>query len=83
MLKMIGIKLEIFSDIDKHSFINEGIKGRNCVCKRLSVANNKYKKYYNPTKENKFIVYLDENNLYGWGMRISYLLQIQMVKKYW
>ena len=40
----------------------------------LSVANNKYIKYYNPTKENKSIVYLDENNLYGWGMRISSLL---------
>ena len=75
MLKMIGTKLEIFSDIDKHPFINEGIKGRNFfVCKRLSVANNKYIKYYNPTKENKSIVYLDENNLYGWGMRISSLL---------
>ena len=25
-------------------------------------------KNYDPTKESKFIMYLDENNLYGWGM---------------
>ena len=24
-------------------------------------------KNYDPTKENKFIIYLDESNLYGWG----------------
>ena len=25
-------------------------------------------KKYDPTKDSKFIMYLDENNLYGWGM---------------
>ena len=25
-------------------------------------------KHYDPTKESKFIMYLDKNNLYGWGM---------------
>ena len=34
-----------------------------------------------PTKENKFIMYLDENNLYGWGLNqyISYC-KFQWVK---
>ena len=28
-------------------------------------------KNYDPTKESKFILYLDENNLYRWGIYID------------
>ena len=27
-----------------------------------------YMKIYDPTKEGKYIMYLDANNLYGWAM---------------
>ena len=69
MLKMTGIKLELISDIDKHLFIEKGLRGGiSYISKRFSKPNNKYMKNYDPTKESKFIMYLDENNLYGWGM---------------
>jgi len=35
---------------------------------RYSKANNNYVNGYDPTKESTFIQYLDDNNLYGWGM---------------
>ena len=38
------------------------------ISKRYSEANNKYMKDFNPKKPNKFLQYLDENNLYGWAM---------------
>ena len=38
------------------------------IAKRFSKANNKYMKCYDSSKESKFIVNLDENNLYGWAM---------------
>ena len=73
MLEMTGIKLELISDIDKHLFIEEGLRGGiSYICKEFSEANNKYFKNYDPKKENKFIMYLDENNLYGWVI-IQYL----------
>ena len=69
MLQMTGIKLELTLDIDKHLFTEKGLRGGiSYICKRFSEPNNKYMKNYDPTKENKFIVYVDENNLYGWGM---------------
>ena len=38
------------------------------IAKRHSKANNKYIKNYDPTKPSKYMLYLDMNNLYGWGM---------------
>ena len=69
MLKMAGIKLELISDIDKHLFIEKGLRGGiYYICKRFSEASNKYKKNYDPTKGSKFIMYLNKNDLNGWGM---------------
>ena len=31
-------------------------------------------KNYDPKKESKFIMYLDENNSYGWGMSQVFLM---------
>ena len=60
MLKMTGIKLKLILDIEKHLFIEKGIRGRiSCIGKRFSETNNKYMKNYDPTKENKLIMYLD------------------------
>ena len=69
MLKMTGIELELISDIDMHLFIEKGMRGGiTYITKRHGKANNKYMKCYNSSKESKFIVYLDANNLYGWTM---------------
>ena len=78
MLKMTGIKSELVSHIHKNLFTEKGLRGGIFyICKRFSEANNKYMENYNPTKESKFIMYLHENNLYGWGNKsISSLLWI-------
>ena len=47
----------------------KGIRGGMCnVIHKYAKANNKYLKNYDATKKYIFIVYLDANNLYGWGM---------------
>ena len=69
MLKMTGIKLDLISDIDMHLFIKKGMRGGiSYISKSYSKANNKYMKCYDSSKESKFIIYLDANNLYGWAM---------------
>ena len=66
ILKMTGIELELISDIDMHLFIKKGMReGIYYIAKRHSNANNKYLKFYDSSKESKFITYLDANNLYG------------------
>ena len=64
---LTGIELELILDIDMHLFIEEGMRrGISYIAKRHSKANNKYMKCYDEFKENKYIMYLDANNLYGW-----------------
>ena len=66
MLKTTGVKLEKISDIDKHLFIEKGLRGEiSYIAKRYAKANNKYMNYYDPKKPSTFISYLDTNNLYG------------------
>ena len=75
MLKMNGIELELISDIDMHLFIEKGMRGGiSYIAKRCSgKTNNKYMKSYDEYKESTYIIYLDENNLYGWEMSSQYL----------
>ena len=69
MFKMTGIELELISDIDKHFFIEKGMRGGiSYIGKRYSKANNKYMIDYDSSEESIYIVYLDANSLYGWGM---------------
>ena len=69
MLKMTEIELEIISDIDKHLFIEKVMTGGiSYIAKRLCKVNNKYITDYGSSEKTKFIVSLDENNLYSLGM---------------
>ena len=69
MLKLTEIKLELISDIDKYYFVEKGLRGGGFyISKRFGEANNKCMKNYDPTKESKYIIDLDSNNLYGWRM---------------
>ena len=78
MLKIAGIELEVISDIDMHLFIEKGMCGGiSYIAKRHSKANNKYMKSYDSSEcssieESVYIICLDANNLYGWGI-IQYL----------
>ena len=65
MLKMTEIELEFISDIDMHLFIQKGMRGGISYIAKRHSKTNKYVKCYEQYKENKYIMYLDENNLYG------------------
>ena len=43
-------------------------EGISYIAKRQNKANNKYMKCYDSSKENRFIMYFDANNLYGWAI---------------
>ena len=69
MLKMTKIELEKNNDPDKYMFFGQGIRGGvSYINKRYSKANNKYCPDYDKTKPEKYILYLDINNLYGFAM---------------
>ena len=69
-LKTTKVQLELLSDPDILLSIESGIRGGiatilHCHAKE----NNEYMGTdFDPTKDSKFISYLDANNLYGWAM---------------
>ena len=66
---MTGMVLGKISNIGMYLFIEKGLRrGISYICKRYSKANNKYVKIYDPTKLSKFILDLNMNNLYRWGL---------------
>ena len=68
MLKMTKIKLELMVDINMFQFIEKGMRGGvSYIAHRYARANNKYMKEYDEKKPQKYICYLDSNNLYGLG----------------
>ena len=67
MLKMTKIELELILDPDMYLFLMDTIRGGISVCnKNYVVADNKY--INKNTKNNKYLLYLDANNLYGYSM---------------
>ena len=68
-LKVTKVKLELFDDIEKYQFFENGIRGGMCgVNKRYCKANNNQMTEYDPSQPQKYLTYLDFNNLYGWAM---------------
>ena len=66
---MTKIELEKISDPDKYMFFEQGMRGGvSYINKRYSKANNKYCPDYDKEKPEKYIIYLDMNNLYGCAM---------------
>ena len=69
MLKMTKIELEKMNDPGKYMFFEQGMGGGvSCINKRYNKANNKYCPDYDKEKPEKYIIYLDMNNLYGCAM---------------
>ncbi|CAB4022658.1 Gastrula zinc finger, partial [Paramuricea clavata] len=68
-LKQSGEEIELVSDMDMFQFFEKGMRGGvSHIAHRHSTANNKYMETYNEEAENKFLMYLNANNLYGWAM---------------
>ena len=68
-LKKTEVKLEMFTDVDMLLMVEKGIREGIChAIYRCAKANNKYMKNYNKDKEESFLQYLDDDNLYGWAM---------------
>ena len=66
-LTKTDVKLELLNDVDMLRMIEKGIRGGVfMIPKRYAKANNKCMKDFN-LEEQKFIQYLDANNLYGWA----------------
>ena len=69
LLKMTGVNLELLTDYEMHMFVERGIRGGiSMVSKRHAKANNPLLTDYDESKPNRYIMYLDANNLYGWAM---------------
>ena len=67
--KKTGAKLELLTDIDMLLMVEKGIRSGIChTIHRYAKANNKYMKNVNNNTESSYLMYLDTNNLYGWGM---------------
>ena len=69
MLKMTGIELELITDIEMQFLLKKEWREVFLTSLKDSKTNNKYMKCYDSSKENKFIIYLDAENLYAWAMR--------------
>ena len=69
MLKMTGVKLDLITDIEQYTFVEENLRGgTTTINHRKFTANNKYLDDYNPEEPISYINYIDSNNLYGASM---------------
>ena len=72
-LKVTGVQLELLSENNMLLLFEKGIRGGiSIISNRYGKANNKYmRKGYNKNIPSKYLMYLDENNLYGCGMSMK------------
>ena len=69
LLKKTRVELDLFTDLEMHIFVERGMRGAiSMVSKGYAKANNPLLPYYDSHKPNKYIMYYDANNLYGWAM---------------
>ncbi|UZO08242.1 uncharacterized protein OCT59_028500 [Rhizophagus irregularis] len=69
--KVTKVKLELFHEgqEDMHEFVQRIMRGGNSMApRRIAKANFPGMKGYNKKRANKWLLYLDANNLYGWAM---------------
>ena len=68
-LNKTEVGLELLTDNGMLSMFGEGTRGGMCQATyRYTKANNKYMKNYDKNKKPTFLVYDDDNNLYGFAM---------------
>ena len=68
-LKMTGVTLELLTDEEQYMFVEDGMRGGiSVISHRHSEANHPSIPGYDANKENKQILYVDANNLYGCAM---------------
>ena len=70
LLKITKVNLELLTDPDMLLMFEHGIRGGiSMISNRYGQANNIYmEEKYDESKPDKYITYLDANNLYGWAM---------------
>ena len=69
LFKKRETELELLTDIDMLLMVEKGIIDRIChAIHRYAKAHNKYMKNYEKNITSSYLMYIDVNNLYGWGM---------------
>lgn len=78
-LRHTAVELELLTDPDMLHFFKNSIRGGVSTCvSRKSIANNKFISTFDKSQPNKYILYLDATNLYGYAMS-QYLPQKDFV----
>ena len=67
--KKTVVKLELLTDIYMLLMVEKRIRGGIChAIHKYAKANNKYMKNFDKNIESSYLMYLNANTLYGWGM---------------